>query len=218
IEPGLHGAQACLLFNITDLSGVRVGSGIMDKTCGMVFTMEVNGRTLKLLDTTYDISRNRLYAIPAVIIFAILWPVLMGVYLYIRKKYLNKEDSKEDIIDSIFLTGLASAISAVDIYSDVWFYAYFGFLGSILLHASVIVAIAVFCLLRGYKIKAIIPGIMELAFVFFITLNALGDTFAPHLTAFLGLSLSFYAMLWVVGYKKPEKESSKLDGIFSHIV
>jgi hypothetical protein len=215
-EAGVHGAQASLLFEVYS-NNIRIGKGLMDLTCGMIFTLDVGGKSLKLIDTDYDISRNRLFALIPVIILVIAAPFIMYAYIYLRKKYRNKEESKEDMMDSIFLAGFAAVISAIDIYNDVWMYATLGFAGNMILRLSVLAIGAVYSLYRGYHIKWIIPGILEFLFVGAISLRMLGDSYAGHLTAAMGMTISLMAFIWMTGNERT-KEAKKLDAILTNLI
>ncbi len=215
-EPGLHGAQASLEFDVYSNNN-RVGKGLMDRTCGMIFTLDIGGISLRLINTDYDISRNRLFALIPVILLVIAAPFLMYLYIYLRKKRGKKEESKEDMMDSVFLAGFAAVISAIDIYNDVWMYATLGFAGNMILRLSVLAIGAVYSIYRGYHIKWIIPGVLEFLFVGAISLQLLGDSYAGHLTAAMGMTISLFAFIWITGYEKP-REAKKSDRIISNIV
>lgn len=216
-EAPVHGAQFSLVFDIKDTEGKRVGIGEMDKTCGKVFQIEKGGRSLKLTNTNYEISRNRLAAIIPMFVLIGLMSVGTFVYFYLfRMKKRGEEVSSEKLIDTIFLVGLGGAVFAIDIFSDVWMYAIFGFLGNIILHGAVLIGGLIFSLLRGYKLKWLIPGLLEIAFLLPMY-GYIGEPYAPHITAFMGLTMSFLVLLWLTGYPR-QKSQSKLGKIISQAI
>lgn len=215
-EGPLHGAQFSLVFEVRTLSEVLVASGEMDYTCGMLFFLNIGGTgnlsTLKLLDTNYDISRNRLTGFPIVIITTIATPILLFLYL----KYKRQEDN-EKIIDTTFLVAMGGVIITVDFFIDIWMYAPLGRTGNLLLHLAVVAAFSIFCLWRKYDLKwGLIPGFLEVAYVFSIT-TVTGDSYVPHLTAFMGLTITWLIMLWASGVQHYEAKT-KLGKIVKHFV
>ena len=216
-EPGVHGAQASYNFDIFK-GDERIGSGLIDKTCGMVFTMNANGVSLKLLDTSYDISRNRLYALVPIILIMIAIPILTYLVFFLRKKHSNWDEPFEETLDTVFLAGYAGVIAVIDIYNDVWMYSLFGLGGNMLMRGAVLAIGAVYSLYRGYKLKWIIPGIYEIAFVTAISLQLLGDSYAGHLTAAMGMTASLLCFIWQTGKEPKQKEDGLVDGVLSNIV
>jgi len=197
-EGPLLGAHFSLVFEIRTLSNVLVATGEMDYTCGMLFFLNIGGTgnlsTLKLLDTNYDISRNRLTGFPVVIASIIATPIILFLYL----KYKRKEDMAK-IIDTTFLVAMGGIIIAVDFFVDIWMYAPLGRGGNLYLHLGVIAAFSIFCLWRKFDLKwGLIPGFLEVAYVFTITLVT-GDSYVPHLTAFMGLTITWLIMVWASG-------------------
>ena len=207
-EVPLHGAQFSLLFLIHDLTGVQVGVGELDGTCGLIFTMQLgssNYQCLQIINTNYDISRNRFSAIIAVVIVLIITIIAILAYMFYKKKVKQWEEPKEDTIDTLFLMIFGAISLLVDIFNDVWTYAMLGFWGNIIVHSSVIILGAVFCLYRGYKFTWLLAGILEVAFVISIVF-AVGDSYVPHLTAFMGLTVSFLWLLWLNEPAAPERQ------------
>ena len=215
VESGLLGAQASITFEIRSLAGVLIATGVMDLTCGMLFQLNIGVfsglRTLKLIDTTYDISRNRLTGLPVIIATIIVAPCLVFLYLHYRKK-----ENMELTIETTFLVATGGLILLVDFYIDIWMYAPLGFAGNLLLHAGVVAIFAVFCLWKKYGLKWVLPGILEIAFVGVIVL-ATGDSYVPHLTAFMGLTVTWLILLWISGVEHHHSQS-KLGKLVSNIV
>ena len=119
VEPGLHGAQASLVFEITDWGGARVGSGLMDLTCGMVFELDVGSVSMRLLRTSYDISRNRIFGFYVSIPVAVALPVLAWLFIILKKRVKQQEETRDVIMDTVLLTGFAAATSIAEILVDV---------------------------------------------------------------------------------------------------
>jgi hypothetical protein len=74
-EAALHGAQASIMIEIRDSNGILKAKGLIDRTCGMLFTLEIgsmNYSSLKLVNTNYDISRNRISALLPIILLPII--------------------------------------------------------------------------------------------------------------------------------------------------
>ena len=214
-EAGLHGAQFSLLFVVRDLSNRLIANGEFDYTCGMLFFLSIgdgNGlSTLKLLDTTYDISRNRLTGIPWVIGVIIGAPCIVFAFLHFKKK-----EELDTTIEMTFLTAMAGVTILVDFFIDIWFYAPLGRSGNLYLHLSIVGVYALYCLWRKLHLKYILPAFIEVAYVFTITLVT-GDSYVPHLTAFMGLTITWLIMLWVSGFKHRQSKS-KLGKLISNIV
>ncbi|MDD1777471.1 MAG: hypothetical protein LUQ65_04820, partial [Candidatus Helarchaeota archaeon] len=214
-EAGLQGAQFSLIFEVRSLTGVLVASGEMDMTCGMLFHLEIGTndglKTLKLIDTTYDISRNRLSGIPWIIGVCIATPCIVFLYSHYRKK-----EEMPLTIETTFLVAAGGAVLLVDFFIDIWMYAPLGFAGNLLLHAGVVGIFAAFCLWKQYGFKWVIPGILEIAYVGVMVL-ATGDSYVPHLTAFMGLTVTWLVMLYASGVPHPQSKS-KLGKLVSNIV
>ncbi len=216
-ESALHGAQFSMLFDILDENETCVGFGELDKTCGMIFRIEIGGLSLKLIDTNYDISRNRISALIGLIICVIAVPCGVFVYLFLYKKRVKKETfSKEDVVDITFLVLLGQMVFAFDLWVDVWMYAVFGMTGNFIVRYLIIAAGVIFSLYRRYELKWLVPTILEVLFVFSMT-YFVGDSYVPHLTAFMGPTFSFLILLWLTGYNR-QSSRSKLSWAVSQVL
>jgi hypothetical protein len=214
LEASLLGAQASLTFEVRSLAGVLIATGVMDLTCGMVFQLNIGTsglRTFELIDTSYDISRNRLTGLPMVIISIIAAPCLAFLYLHYRKK-----EELSLTLETTFLVAAGGLVLLVDFYIDIWMYAPLGLAGNLLLHAGIVGIFAAFCIWKQYGLKWVIPGILEIAYVGVIVL-ATGDSYVPHLTAFMGLTITWLVMLYASGIPHPQSKS-KLGKLVSNIV
>ncbi len=206
-EAPLHGAQASFIITITDLSGKIVASGEIDLTCGIVFKLTIGSnayRVLQLIDTNYVISRNRISAFWPLIISAIVTPIAAFIYIY----YFKKNYSKEDLIDTVFIIAFGEVSLIVDFYIDIWMYAIFGFSGNMIIHLMIIVVGAVFSVIRRYKLKWLIPSILEVLFVSCMVMFV-GESYVPHMTAFMGITISWLILLWLSGYNRQKSKSLK---------
>jgi hypothetical protein len=210
LDPGLHGAQ--FAFEVTfynESNDAVMGQAMYDTTCGLLFTLE--GGTpfteVKLLDTTYEISRNRMMS----------WPWALGLsagvtiiaYVLMKKRWELEEETIREIT---LLMAIGVAVLMVDVYVDGWLYAIFGFMGNILLHISITLGLTAICFYQKYKLKWIIPAVLEIAFLIPMTM-IVGDNYVPHLTAFMGMVITWLAMIWISGYPaqpEPPKTIGKL--------
>jgi hypothetical protein len=102
----------------------------------------------------------------------------------------------------------------VDIYVDVWLYAIFGFMGNLLLHIGVAIGLLAICFYQNYKIKWTIPAFLEVAFLLPMVL-VVGDNYVPHLTAFMGLIITWLIMVYISGYPSQPKSKTKLGRLLS---
>jgi len=215
LDAPLQGAQFSFIvtFYRTDNNEVA-GVAMYDSTCGMLFTL--NGGSpyvdVKLLETSYLISRNRFIVFPwAIGIFA----GLTIVAYILMKKHWKLEN--ETINEVVLLLGAGGVAFCIDVYYDVWFYAVLGFEGSMLLHFGATVGFGLLCLYKKYNLKCIMPAIFELAFVISMV-GFVGDNFVPHLTAFWGLIFSWFIMLYMSKHSPPPKPTTTSEKIISEFV
>ena len=213
-EPPLHGAQFSLKFDVRDLSDVKVAQGEMDYTCGMLFIIEIgagNLRTAELIDTDYLISRNRLTGWTWALIFAVGTPIVAFCFLHFRKK-----ESLEKNLETTLLIALGEAVFITDIMIDVWMYAPLGFVGNLILNGCLTGALAAYALWRKIGLKWVIPAALEIAFLFAMVFFT-SDAYVPHLTAFMGLTISWLCLIWASGYKRIPSET-KMGKLISEFV
>lgn len=215
LEFHLHGAQYAFWVTFyNESNNAIVGRGLYDSTCGMLFVLEGGSpfSRVKLLETSYEISRNRMMS----------WTWALGLsagitviaYLYMKKKTQLDDETIHEIT---LLMSAGVAVLMVDIYVDVWFYAIFGFIGNVLLHLSVAIGLAIICIYQRYKIKCIIPAFLEIAFLIPMV-YFMGDPYVPLLTASMGLVISWIFMIFLSGYPKQPKSSTKLGQLLSEFL
>lgn len=215
LDAPLHGAQFSFIVKFYNPNNNEVaGVAMYDSTCGMLFTL--NGGSpysdVKLLDTSYPISRNRLVVIPWAI--GVFVGLTMVAYILMKKRWKLET---ETITEVVLLLGAGGAAFTIDVYYDVWFYAILGFEGSLLLHLGATVGFGLICLYKKYNLKCITPAIFELVFVISMVVFV-GDDFVPHLTAFWGLIISWFIMLYMSKYLPPSKLTTKSAKIISEFV
>lgn len=215
-EPPLHGAQFSLKFEVRDLNDTKVAEGEMDYTCGMLFVLTIGYgslRSLELIDTNYDISRNRLSVLPGAITVLIAGPIAVFAYLHFRRK-----EPRGLKLETTFLVATGGLVLFIDIVIDVWFYATipFGYRGNQFLHLMMVVVFAIYALWKKVGLKWVIPAFLELAFLGAMV-QFTGDPYVPHLTAFMGLMITWLCLVWVSGYKR-EPAKSKLGKLFSEFI
>ncbi|MDD1778040.1 MAG: hypothetical protein LUQ65_07700 [Candidatus Helarchaeota archaeon] len=215
LDAPLHGAQFSFIVTFYSTTNNEVaGVAMYDSTCGLLFTL--NGGSpyvdVKLLETSYPISRNRLTVIPWAIGIFIALPIV--AYILLKKRW-NLQN--ETINEVVLLLGAGGAAFGIDVYYDVWFYALLGFEGSLLLHLGATVGLGILCLYKKYNLKCITPAILELAFVISMVVFV-GDDYVPHLTAFWGLITSWLIMLYMSKHSPPIKPTTKSAKIISEFV
>jgi len=206
VNPELDGAQFSFEIFLYDANDFKVAGGLMDSTCGLLELIEGGSNNAKLTilsPGSYEISRNR---------YNVLWwgllisiPLPFVCYIILRKKGTEKEEA----IEFSLLVGVAVSVVIIDIIIDVWFYARFGRSAMIYMHLIAAICYALICLYLRYGIKWSYPAFLEVAFLFSMT-TFVGDPYVPHLTAFMGLFVSYLAMLFRSGFDKKGYDS-KLD-------
>jgi hypothetical protein len=215
LAPGIHGAQ--FSFTITFYNATNnavIAEGAYDSTCGMLF--ELKGGSpyvqIKLLETAYPISRNRMVFGP----WALGLSIGITVFGYILMKKKTELDSAT-IREITLLMVAGVAVLNVDITIDVWFYSLLGFMGNMLLHIGVALALVVICFYQRYKIKCTIPAFLEIAFlipmVFFM-----GDPYVPLMTSAMGLVISWLIMMYIAGHPAQPKSKSRIGALISEFI
>ncbi|MGV9204117.1 MAG: hypothetical protein ACOC44_08900 [Promethearchaeia archaeon] len=199
-EPAIDGAQASFSFDILSEGGLT--SGLVFK---MTFTKNTMG-TLKIIDTNYDISRNRYSGWGWTLGFAIALPLIS--YFLILKRGKLKVKNKDKRLEMTILILLGEIAFIVDIWVDVWLYARLGSFGAnLLLHLGCTVFFAAVCLWKKYGLKWVIPAILELLFL--LAMSSADSSYVPYMTAFMGLYISWIFMVIGSGYKLQESRSKK---------
>ena len=212
LDAGLHGAQFAFLVTFYNATNYMVAQASYDTTCGLLFTLNGGSNAylqVELVETTYPISRNRMMS----------WPWALGLsmgvtviaYVLMKKKW---ELEEEQIKEITFLMAAGVAVIMVDIYVDVWFYAIFDFWGNMCLHLSVTFGLLALCFYQRYKLKWIIPAVLEIAYIIPMTF-IVGDNYVPHLTAFMGLVISWLLIVYISGYPPQPESENKLEQIGS---
>ncbi|GAB4315191.1 MAG: hypothetical protein Kow0069_16920 [Promethearchaeota archaeon] len=211
-QRALSGAQSAFELTIYgEQTNATVATVVADITCGVVevFRGARGGRQyeLRLVDTSFPISRNR----NLVLTFDVLIGAVLGVLLYLvtsgrlskgplAKLQLPPEERKEAVV--VYSTGAAAVVVEV---LDIWFYMFFGKEGMLYLHLAFFTWIVVACKLLGYGYKWSAPAFLEVAFVF--ALGAItNDPYAPAITANIGSLVSWLALVWASGSEKVEAD------------
>lgn len=215
VDAPLHGAQFSFIVTFYSTTTNEVaGVAMYDSTCGLLFTL--NGGSpyvdVKLLETSYPISRNRLTVIPWAI--GVFVGLTIVAYILLKKHWKLENDTINEVV---LLLGAGGAAFCIDVYYDVWFYAILGFEGSLLLHLGATIGLGLLCLYKKYNLKCITPAILELAFVISMVVFV-GDNFVPHLTAFWGLIFSWLIMLYMSKHSPPLKPTTKSAKIVSEFI
>lgn len=203
-QAALLGAQAALDLVLLDDAGRVVAEARLDLTCGVIMEGRGDasglGASLKLVETTFPMSRNRLVLLALGAALSIAF-VLLALATSERKFGLSHEQRSE-VVTLLSLGCAAILLEEV----DIWFYVPFGEDGMQGLHLAFLACMAVACWRFGYGYKWLIPAATEVAFVFTIT-TFVGEPFVPVLTANLGSTLSWVAMVWASGYERHADEA-----------
>ncbi|MHA1266645.1 MAG: hypothetical protein ACTSRS_15525 [Candidatus Helarchaeota archaeon] len=206
VYPRMDGAQFSFVIEIYDSSNVKVAEGLMDSTCGFLEILEggsTHSRIEVLTPGNFQVSRNRYQMLIWGLAFTIAIPlVCLGVM-----KWRKSENTEEFVL----LTAVGCSATLVDITVDVWFYARLGYDGMMILHFSLLIAYALVCIRLKYGVKWVLPAFLEIAFIFAMT-SFVGDPYVPHITAFMGLIVTYFAMLFRSSIDKKEY-TNKLDFI-----
>jgi hypothetical protein len=139
----------------------------------------------------------------------------VGVFLFLH--FIRKEPLEKNL-ETTFLIALGGGTLFVDIVIDVWFYATIpgGLRGNQILHLLMVGAFAAYALWKKVGLKWVTPAFLEVAFLFAMV-RFTGDSYVPHLTAFMGLLATWLAFIFVSGYKRiPAK--TKLGKIISEFI
>jgi hypothetical protein len=208
VPTALDGAQFSFEITLYDSDMIKVADGFMDSTCGFLEILQggpTNARIEVISPGNFQISRNRYIMLTWGLVFAIALPV--ACFAVMKWKKVDKHQIEEITL----LAAVGTSATIIDIDIDVWFYARLGFEGMLLLHFIAVVCYALICIRLKYGIKWCLLGLMEILFVFAMT-EFVGDPYVPHLTAFMGLSLTFFALVFRSGIDK-KKYEDKLDFI-----
>ncbi len=196
---GLSGAQASIFCTLWDKTSERLISQlVIDVTCGIVETWEGAQDSfikLKMLETSFPISRNRFVILGVAPIFVAIFCVLIFLIFKYNKKAASLQPEQREEIVTLYAFGASAIILEI---IDIWFYLYPGYIGMLLLHVAFTVAAAIICWRRKYAYRWCIPSILEIAFVFSLSAFT-GDPFVPPLTAFMGSTITWFCLLWASG-------------------
>ncbi|MHA1291931.1 MAG: hypothetical protein ACTSQJ_04605 [Promethearchaeota archaeon] len=204
LEPGIQGAQASMKFIIYDDDDLYIAEGLMDRTCGLIFQLKIgagNYRTMDIVNTNYEIGRNRIIGGITILIVAFILPLV--AYFLMKKLKIMQVNNDEDRLEMTILIIVGIWAIVVDIFVDIWFYAILGAIGCLILHAIMTGIFALVCIWQRYGLRCIIPSICEFLFLggfLYVDMYLLG----PYLVGFMGLLMTFMCMLFASGYEKPK--------------
>ncbi|MHA1147899.1 MAG: hypothetical protein ACTSR8_06605 [Promethearchaeota archaeon] len=206
-SPQMKGAQFSFVIHLYDENDTKVAEGLMDSTAGFLEILQggpTNNR-IEIIDPgAYMVSRNRDNMMLFALIIGI--PLPFVIYILLVKKFEWDQEEAEEFAE---LSALAAIVSIVDIDYDVWFYSVGGEDMWYALHFIMLGVFALVCLRQKYGLKYIFPAFLEIAFIFAMT-TFVGDFYAPHITAFMGLYMSYLAILFRSGINKRDYDD-KLD-------
>jgi len=175
-------SQASYRYGIFTVDGVRAGTAIYDATCGLLFRLQIkqpDHPDLRLTDTDFPISRNRV----TLVIVNTLLTVLMLVVLFRQARHAAAETSEQARREA-FLVLLGVLCVATDTLLDIWYPFAFGFIAPMVWHA--LIAIALFYFGRAGFLPAVAEIAMVFAFFLYDKGSALTFFYVPgSITAFL---------------------------------
>ncbi|MHA1268405.1 MAG: hypothetical protein ACTSPY_01340 [Candidatus Helarchaeota archaeon] len=195
------GAQASFKISIYDSTKNKVATATLDLTCGILELWDggINSRqTMTLYQTDYPISRNRLNIFPVLWIGGIILIAVSYIMMRInwKNKFLKRIHLNADKRNDTTLLMAAGLIAFGIEYVDIWFYLPLGIDGNLYLHLGYMGFLALICVLQRKRFVWLIPAFLEVAFVFAINF-LVNDPYIPHLTAFMGSTISWLCLLWV---------------------
>ncbi|MHA1732352.1 MAG: hypothetical protein ACTSU5_10425 [Promethearchaeota archaeon] len=203
----LLGAQASVDALITDDAGDEVGRAIVDGTCGLPFewhwTAGGKMQSLKLLDTNFPISRNRLNLMLFSVIFGVL--LVASAAFLTRKQWdegsklaaLNLPADERGEVLVLLATGVVAMVMEI---VDIWFYLPLGLVGNVLVHAAFAAWVLFVCIHQDYGTRWFILAFLEIAYV--IAMQFVDVSYVPTLTANMGSTLAWLALVWASGIEK----------------
>ncbi|MCP4760714.1 MAG: hypothetical protein GY870_02960, partial [archaeon] len=207
---GLLGAQSSFTAKLWDKTNETLISTItFDMTCGHIEILEgsqLNNIKLTLISTDFPVSRNRIFALIALVILGAIIIVSSFILMSFewKQKLLAKFTQEKKDRNEIILLIIPGVIAMGLELMDIWFYLPFGMYGSLGIHLLYTIFLLIICLKQKYGYYWIIPSVLEVAFVF--SLNAVtGDPFVPPLTAFMGSLCSWLMMVYASGIEKYQK-------------
>lgn len=200
------GAQAS--FEVSFYSNEsKAATATFDLTVGFVELWDGGSGTrarqsLALYDTDYPISRNRLTAFPGVILSGVIIIVIAYIFMKIdwKTKLLRRVHLNDEKRLNTTLLMIAGLIAVIIEYIDIWFYNPLGLAGNVLLHTGYLGFLFVICFIQKKHFGWTIPALLEISFIIAMTF-LVGDPYVPHLTAFMGSTISWIALVLVSGLK-----------------
>ncbi|MFX0150337.1 MAG: hypothetical protein ACFFAJ_06130 [Candidatus Hodarchaeota archaeon] len=203
----LLGAQSSFDAKLYNNSDDRlIAKMTFDITCGIIEVWEgfYSPIELTLKSTNFPMSRNR---ITGIIIESTLGSIIILVTFTLmsvswnnqflsRFTWVSKEERNE-----ITLLLIAGVIAIIIEMIDIWFYLPLGLFGNIGLHAGYTVFLGFICWKQRYRYQWLVPSFLEIGFI--LALNFVtGDPYVPPLTAFMGSTISWIALVWASGIEK----------------
>jgi hypothetical protein len=176
-----------------------------DITCGIIEVWEGSHSPieLRLMQTNFPMSRNRITGIIIEIIFGII-SIVVGFTLMSRTwehQFLTQFTRNSEERNEITLLIIAGVFAITIEMIDIWFYLPLGLFGNIMIHLGFTVFLGLICRKYYYGYQWLLPSLLEIAFI--LALNFVtGDPYVPPLTAFMGSTISSIALVWASGIEK----------------
>ncbi|MHA1271508.1 MAG: hypothetical protein ACTSPY_17075 [Candidatus Helarchaeota archaeon] len=219
----LLGAQASFDVSIYNESNmVKIATATYDQTTGNIELLEggVNiDISLSLFQTNFPISRNRINQMWIALIYGPI--IIIVAYLFMRidwqVKYLRRLHLKSEMRNETSVLLIAGWVAIIIEMVDIWFYLPIGFMGNILIHVVFTAFLGILCIIYRYKLAWLIPSILEIMFILAIVIIE-GEPYVPHLTAFMGSTISWLCMVIASGLPNKLEGKTWLGKILSKFI
>ena len=205
-QSGLLGAQSSFdakLYNPSD--NYLTAKITFDITCGIIEVWEGSQSPIELTlkHTNFPMSRNRISGIIIELLLG-MTAIIATITLMSRtweKEFLTRFTRELEEKTEIILLVTAGVFAITIEMIDIWFYLPLGFFGNMVVHLGYTVFLGIICWKFRYGYQWLIPSLLEVAFI--LALNFVtGDPYVPPLTAFMGSTISYIALVWASGIEK----------------
>ena len=215
----LLGAQASFEATIYNESNMmKIATATLDITTGNIEVLEggINSHySLILFKTNFPISRNRLNQMMVACIYGSIIIVLTYLLMRIdwKNKFLHRIHLNPDKRNETIILATTGILAVILEFVDIWFFLPLGLYGNLLIHGIFICYLGILCFIYRYKLAWLIPSILEVMFIFAIFLIE-GEPYVPHLTAFMGSTISWICLVIASGKASTWSEGKTKVGKF----
>jgi len=127
-EPSVLGGQASVEVAFYDESDKKIADGLIDITSGILETVEGTIDMTLVNPGSFPMSRHRLTSFWWMVGFVVGAPIVAWIIMR-AGKFLHDETTKV-----VILVSMASTATFLDLYLDIWFYAYIGVINLLFIH------------------------------------------------------------------------------------